>query len=210
MKINDNSLYLVSSEEYSNGKSTLDIAKEAILGGVDIFQMREKHKSQEELLALGQDLSKLCSQNKVMFIVNDDPYLAKEVGADGVHLGQEDIKKHSMEKIRTLIGDEGVIGISTHTLDQFKEANEMDVDYVAFGPLFSTKTKDYFIGIDDVEEVLKVTKQPVVFIGGIDLFNVDSVLERGAKNIAVIRAITQARDIKERVQEFKSKIRGTV
>ena len=96
-KIKEYSLYLIITEEYGRGRSALEIARAAIAGGVDIIQMREKNKPRPELIELGKKLSDLCRDNGVIFIVNDDPEIAKETGADGVHLGQEDIKKHSVE-----------------------------------------------------------------------------------------------------------------
>jgi thiamine-phosphate pyrophosphorylase len=204
--IRDYSLYLVSGEEYSNGKSTVEIAKQAIAGGIDILQMREKDKSKEQLTQLGKELSKLCKKNDVLFIVNDYPEIVNEIGADGVHVGQEDIKEKSVQEIRKIIGKDKIIGVSTHNTHQFKKANDMDVDYIAFGPLFFTKTKDYTIGTEDIESVLSLTEKPVIFIGGINQENIDSVLKKGVKNIAVIRAITQAENITEAVKELKEKI----
>lgn len=206
-KIKDYSLYLIITEEYGEGRSSVEIAKAAIAGDVDIIQMREKDKPREELVKLGKRLSRLCKSKNVKFIVNDDPLLTKEVNADGVHLGQEDAKRFSIEASRRILGREKIIGISTHTIEQFKEANEKDFDYAAFGPIFETKTKDYFVGADGIEEVLSVAKRPVFFIGGIDLSNVGDCLGRGAKNIALIRGITEADDITERTREFKEAIK---
>jgi thiamine-phosphate pyrophosphorylase len=202
----DNSLYMVTSEEYSNGRGSLDVSDAAIKGGVDILQMREKHLSREELGSLGRRLSLLCGQNEVIFIVNDDPYMALEVDADGVHVGQEDIKKYPVKKTREILGDDKIIGLSTHSLDQFKEANGSDCDYIAYGPIFHTKTKDYAIGTENIREVLKMAKKPVFFIGGIDLTNIDAVLREGARNVAVIRAIAQAENITEAARDLKRRI----
>ncbi|MDP3790449.1 MAG: thiamine phosphate synthase [Candidatus Omnitrophota bacterium] len=207
-KIKDYSLYLVISEEYGCGRNAIEIAKHAIKGGVDIIQMREKNKTAKELVELGKKLSGLCRNNNVTFIVNDDPMLAKEVGADGVHLGQEDIKLFSLEMARRLLGRKKIIGISTHSEEQFREANEKDFDYVAFGPLFETETKDYCIGIDGVDKVLNIAKKPVFFIGGIDLANIGGCLNKGAKNIALIRGITQADDVVKKTKEFKRAIKN--
>ena len=203
LKVKENSLYLVSSEEYSQGKKTFEIAQEAVLGGVDIFQMREKHKTYAELIELGKELASLCKENNVIFIVNDNPELAAKVDADGVHLGQEDIEVFSIEKTREILGKDKIIGLSTHSVEQFQIANESDLDYIAFGPIFSTKTKNYTIGIGDISQVMKTAKKPVVFIGGINLENIETVLKKGAKNIAVIRSIVGADDIGERIGEFK-------
>ena len=199
----DYSLYLVTGEETSCGRSTLEVVESAIAGGVDIVQMREKDLSKDELVLLGNKLACLCRDNNVIFIVNDDPFLAKEVGACGVHLGQEDIKEFSIDETRKILGKEGIIGVSTHSLCQAKDANSSDADYIAFGPLFPTKTKNYFIGMEEVREVLKIALKPVVFIGGINDDNINKVLNSGARNIAVIRAISQADDIVGRVRSLK-------
>jgi thiamine-phosphate pyrophosphorylase len=205
-RINDNSLYLVTSQEYAPEKSTLDIAKDAIAGGIDILQMREKKATKKELHLLGRELSRLCSGKGVIFIVNDDPVLACQVGADGVHLGQEDLRKYPLSLTRAIVSKERIIGVSTHSIDQFREANESDCDYIAFGPIFPTPTKDYSIGEENIGKVMSAAKKPVVVIGGIDMDNINTVLERGAKNIAVIRAIVRAENIAARVKEIKNKM----
>lgn len=205
-KIKDNSLYFVTSQEYAKQRTTYDAATLAITGGIDILQMREKQKPQEELIKLGKKLSFLCTRNDIIFIVNDDPYLAEKIGADGVHLGQEDILKYPLEKTRQILGKNRIIGISTHSVNQFEKANSEDFDYIAFGPIFPTKTKDYFIGIKDIEKVLEISAKPVIFVGGITLSNIDEALNKGARNIAVIRAIMQAEDIVRMVRTLKKKM----
>ena len=205
-KIKDHSLYLVLSQKYGLGRSALEIARKAISGGIDVLQMREKNLSHEELVSLGKELASLCAEYGVIFIVNDDPFLAREINADGVHLGQGDIKKFPAERTRGILGSGKIIGISTHSLEQFKEANEGDFDYVAFGPIFQTKTKNYSIGSENIREVMSISKKPVVFIGGINLGNIDIVLREGARNIAAITGITQADNITLRVKEFRRRI----
>lgn len=207
-KIKNNSLYLVTGTEYSNGRDTVEVAEKAIAGGVDILQMREKKMSPSELSSLGSSLRKLCSENNVTFIVNDDPLLAKELPADGVHLGQEDLLKYPPEKTREIIGADKIIGISTHSVEQFRAACGSDCDYIAFGPIFHTLTKDYAIGAGDIEEILKLATKPVIFIGGINADNISSVLDAGAKNIAVIRAIAQADDITAATRRIRDMMSG--
>ncbi|MGB2601501.1 MAG: thiamine phosphate synthase [Candidatus Omnitrophota bacterium] len=204
--IKDHSLYLVTSEEYSEGRTSLEIATEAVAGGIDILQMREKTKPRDELIELGSKLSKLCEKTETVFIVNDDPFLANEVEADGVHLGQEDMQKYTLEVVRDIIGKGKIIGTSTHSVEQFETANNSDVDYIAFGPIFPTKTKDYAIGLKDISTVIDMALKPVVFIGGINLDNIDEVMVRGARNIALIRGITAVENIKNKVMKFKQKI----
>jgi thiamine-phosphate pyrophosphorylase len=204
--IRDGSLYLVLSEEYGAGRPLLDIACQAIAGGVDILQMREKNKSPEELLRLGHILASMCKENGVTFIVNDDPLLARELDADGVHLGQEDLRQYPVNMVRRLIGQDKIIGLSTHSLEQFNLANQMDVDYLAFGPIFPTRTKNYHIGDGDVQTVLQTALKPVVVIGGINTNNLDALLAKGASNIALIRDIMQAGDIVSQTKWYKGKL----
>jgi thiamine-phosphate pyrophosphorylase len=208
-KINDYSLYLVITSEYGLGKTPQEITSFAISGGVDVIQLREKNTERNELLKLALEIKELCNKSNVTFIVNDDPIIAKESDADGVHLGQEDIKKYSISKTRDIIGKDKIIGISTHSLDELKQASESDVDYIAFGPIFPTKTKDYFLDTKDVKEALTIAKKPLFFIGGINLFNIDEIISKGAKNIAVIRSIIQQNDITQAVLDFKQKLKCT-
>lgn len=209
-KIKDHSLYLVITEEYCRGRSTFEVARSAIGGGVDLVQMREKDKPRGELLDLGKRLSALCKERGVIFIVNDDPVLAKETGADGVHIGQGDLKQFSVDKAREILGADKLIGISTHSVEGFKKANGEDADYAAFGPIFPTKTKDYSLGTDDVPEILKIAHKPVFFIGGINLSNVDELIALGARDIALIRGITEAEDITGAAGMFKKRLLRSV
>ncbi len=207
LNIGDYNLYLVISEECALGRHSGDIANEAISGGVDIIQMREKNKTKEELLTLGVTLGKLCKKSNRLFIVNDNASLAKEVEAAGVHLGQEDIQKFSVSSTRQIIGTKAIIGLSTHCFKQFEEANNNeDINYIAFGPVFPTKTKNYFIGTKEIEKVLQKAVKPVFLIGGINLSNMDELLNLGAKNIALIRGILEAKDIKAQSAAFKKKL----
>lgn len=199
-------LYLVITEKFGKGRSALEIAQAAIRGGVDMIQLREKDKPVDELIGLGRKLSALCKKNRVKFIINDDPVIAKMVEADGVHLGQEDIKKNPIDKTRRLVGRDKMIGVSTHSLAQFEEAKNGDFDYIAFGPIFPTETKDYHIGTGGIKDVLKITDKPVFFIGGIMLSNMDEILAEGGRHIALIRDIIRADDIEARAMEFKTRL----
>jgi len=208
-RIRDKSLYLVISRKFANGKKIMDIAKSAISGGVDIIQLREKDMPAGELVDIATDMSRLCRENGVIFIVNDDPDIAVRSGAAGVHLGQEDIKRHDLHRVRDLLGPEGIIGLSTHSLEQFRAAESTDIDYIAYGPIFPTKTKDYYIGAGDVTQVASGSMKPVFFIGGIDLDNIGTLISKGASNIALIRGMLGADDIAARTREFKNRIEKT-
>jgi len=206
-KIKDCSLYLVLTEEYANGRDIFDIAKESISGGVDILQLREKNKPKEDIFKKANEFSRLCEKENIIFIVNDDPLLAKEVDASGVHIGQEDMFKFPVSRIRSILGKDKIVGVSTHSMDQFRLANNSDVDYISFGPIFPTKLKNYFIGTKDIKNVLNETLKPVFFIGGINLFNIDEILQEGARNIALIRGIMEAQDIALKTKAFKDKLK---
>tara|TARA_B100000315_G_C14577203_1_gene588506 strand:- start:422 stop:1063 length:642 start_codon:yes stop_codon:yes gene_type:complete len=203
-QIIDYSLYFVTSQEYSSKKSSLDIANLAASGGIDIIQMREKNMPNDELISLGKNISTLCKKSNILFIVNDDPEIAANLNADGVHLGQEDLIKFPIAKTRKIIGQNRIIGVSTHSLEEFKQANELDINYLAFGPIFTTKTKNYSIGTSQIKEVLKIARFPVIFIGGINTVNMEELLKLGAKNIALIREITESNNIADKVRELKN------
>lgn len=202
----DGSLYLVTGAECSRGRTTLEVVEAAIRGGVDIVQMREKSASSADLKELGTKLALICKNSERVFIVNDDPVLAKEVGAHGVHLGQEDIKNFPISKTREILGQEGIIGLSTHSVQEAKDGMASGADYIAFGPVFPTKTKDYFIGKSGIPEVLGFSSKPVVFIGGINGENISELLSLGVRNVAMIRQLTEARDIEEASRGIKEKI----
>lgn len=208
--IKERSLYLVTGEEYSGGRNTLEVVEKAIEGGIDIVQMREKAMSREELLCLGKKLSVLCRDNGVLFIVNDDPHLALDTGADGVHLGQEDILEYPVEYARSVLGEGRIIGVSTHSVEEFRLAHGMDTDYLAFGPVFSTQTKDYTVGKRSIPDILDLSEKPVFFIGGINSENVNELLSIGARNIAMISHITGAGDIKRTVQNMRDVMQRSV
>jgi thiamine-phosphate pyrophosphorylase len=199
-------LYLVLSEEYGMGRPPLSVAQQAIAGGIEVLQMREKQQARKALVSLGKSLGTLCRKNDVVFIVNDDPYLAHELDADGVHLGQEDMTRYPIERVRSILGPDKIIGLSTHSPEQFRRGNEADVDYLAFGPVFPTKTKDYSVGTGHIENILKAAVKPVFLIGGITAANLDIVLSAGATRVALIRDIMQAADIPSRAKWYKDKL----
>jgi thiamine-phosphate pyrophosphorylase len=204
--IANGSLYLVLTEEYGRGQEAEAMAAAAVAGGIDLLQMREKRKTRDELLRLGSRLARLCREAGVTFIVNDDPVLARELDADGVHLGQEDLLVHPLPEVRRLLGSEGIIGVSTHSLAQARQAAASDVDYLAFGPVFPTQTKDCALGTAEIREVLRIARQPVFCIGGINRANLDGLLAAGAVNIALISDILQAEDIGRRSAWYKERL----
>ncbi len=162
-------------------------------GGVDIIQFRAKRASFEEAVDIGRKIKDLLKEKDVLFIVNDNIKLALELDADGIHLGQDDLP---IETARTLLGRKKIIGLSTHSVTQMREAVKKDIDYISIGPVFSTPTKSDYkaVGLDIIKTAKKELKLPFVAIGGIDESNIKDVLLAGAKRIAVARAVLSSKD----------------
>jgi thiamine-phosphate pyrophosphorylase len=189
-----NGIYLVLSSDHLPDRDPVEAACAAIDGGVDVVQMREKRNHPATIRSLGSRLAALCRERRVLFLVNDDPWLAADLGADGVHLGQEDLMRIGIGNVRKTVG-RGIIGLSTHSLTQFEAAQHMDIDYAAFGPLYPTRTKDYHIGTTDLAKVHSIARKPTVLIGGIDENNAPALVGMGYRRLAVLRSILQAKDI---------------
>src|SRR3989338_2049689 len=198
-------LYVITESAISRGRSNEFAVKEAIKGGAEIIQLREKQWDKNKIKEEAIKLLKICKKNNALFIVNDYIDIALEIGADGVHLGQSDVP---IQEARKLCGDKLVIGLSTHSVEQAVKADKEDVDYITIGPIFKTRAKDYTVGVAIIKDILKKIKKPLIAIGGINKNNIDSVLEQGIKSVAVISAVVSADDVKEAAEELVEKIKG--
>jgi thiamine-phosphate pyrophosphorylase len=167
--------------------------REALAGGVDILQLREKNATDDEILAAAATFRELCREHDALFVLNDRPDLALAAGADGVHVGQED---EPVVAIRDRVGPELLIGVSTHSDEQLAAGLETNADYVCVGPVYATPTKpDYpAVGLDLVRRAAGTVTRPWFAIGGIDGTNVTEVAAAGARRVAVVRAIRDAPD----------------
>ena len=196
-------LYVIIDRKAS-GKDPLTTAREAIRGGADIIQYRDKEATAGEMISWGIKLRKLASEKNVTFIINDRTDVALAVGADGVHLGQDDLPIGIARKILK----NKLVGISTHSLAQAIKAEKDGADYIGVGPVYSTPTKpDYpAVGLKLIKEVSCRIKIPFVAIGGIDYDNIDGVLMAGAKRVAVVRAVVGAGDIRLAAQRIKERL----
>jgi thiamine-phosphate pyrophosphorylase len=163
----------------------------ALEGGVDVVQLRDKHASEEELLRAGRSFRRLTRDAGALFVVNDSPELALRCEADGVHVGQDDLP---VPQVRELVGDDFLVGLSTHSPEQIAAA--AGVDYIGVGPVYATPTKAGRapVGLELVREAARAAHVPWFAIGGIDETNVEAVVEAGASRIAVVRAIGDADD----------------
>lgn len=190
----DFDLYVVTDPARDHVK----VAREAIKGGVKIIQLRDKTASKKQILKWAKQIRGLTQKAGMTFIVNDYIDIAEQVDADGVHLGQGDLKRTSIARARKRLGESKIIGASTHNLAQALKAQREGADYVAVGPIFSTPTKPGKkpVGVSLLKRVKKNIKVPIVAIGGIDKSNIQRIKNAGIEHAAVIRAVVCAKDIK--------------
>lgn len=197
-------IYAITAEKFSNGKSNIDVVKEMIKGGVSTIQYREKdNKSIKEKYEECKEIRKLTKEAGVLFIVNDAIDIAMLVDADGIHVGQDDLP---VAEVRKLIGDDKIIGLSTHSPEQAQAALKSNVDYIGVGPIYSTNTKVNVcdaVGLEYLEYVVKSINIPFVAIGGIKLKNINEVVQRGAKTISLVTEIVEATDITARIKDIQ-------
>jgi len=185
-------------------QTLLEFATDLINGGTTLIQLREKHASSREILRLARELRRILPHN-VRLILNDRADLCVAAGADGVHVGQDDLPP---EAARRIVGSERMVGVSTHNPEQVKAVDESPADYVAIGPVFSTTSKDNCdpeIGLDGVRRARALTEKPLVAIGGITVENCRSVIEAGADSVAVISELLP--DPRKRTAAFLMKMR---
>ncbi len=206
LRLQDKKLYLVtSSDQFESESEFLDAVAASLAGGVDIVQLREKNMAANKIVELGKKIKQLCAQFDAIFIVNDRVDIAFVLEADGVHLGQDDMDVASARKI---LGQNAIIGVSTHAPKQAQKAVEDGADYIGAGPVFTTPTKPgrASVGLDYIKWVAENIEVPAYAIGGIDLTNVDEVLDSGVQKanlgVAVVRAIINAPRPDEAAQKF--------
>ena len=202
--LNDKKLYLVTnSDNFESDEIFLDKVALSIKSGVDIVQLREKNTTSKRFIYLAQRIRELTSHFGAAFIVNDRVDIAKISNADGVHLGQDDIP---VSYAREILGDNAIIGVSTHCPEHAKKAITDGADYIGVGPVFKTPTKPSKdpVGLEYVKWAADNVNIPFFAIGSIDTANIKEVVEAGAKRVAVIRAIMYADDIESNCKILKS------
>ena len=168
-----------------------DLLRAAVAGGVDIVQLREKRLADDELTAVADALRALCERLGALLVVNDRPAVALEAGAHGVHVGQDDLP---VAEVRELVGDDLLIGLSTHAPAEIDAVDPALVDYLGVGPVHETPTKPgrAAVGVELVRYAAAKAPVPFFAIGGLNEGNVDEVLEAGARRVCVLRAISDA------------------
>jgi len=197
-------LYGFVEAGYLAGRNPADVTQALIDGGVDVIQVRAKELSHAKRVELTRAVISAVGRHEVPVIVNDDIDAARETGAAGVHLGQEDFAAVTREQLTGL----RIIGISTHSLPQAQQAERDGADYIGVGPVFATGTKPGVkpVGVELVRQVAGEIEIPFFAIGGITLENIDSVLAAGATRVAVVSAILNAANVTATAKMFKEKL----
>lgn len=203
--LNDARLYLILDRQVNAYEKLFEIAKKAILAGVNIIQLRDKNGSAKEILNFSRHILKL-TKNRIPYIINDRVDVAKASLAWGVHLGQEDI---SIALARKMLGSKALIGVSCQTYAHALKAQRDGADYIGFGSVFKTLTKPGRRPMDIrlLRRVKDNIKMPVFAIGGIHLRNIAQLKAVGVRRIAVCRAICQAEDVEKAVEQFLEAIK---
>ncbi len=197
-------LYVLISSKIAT-RPVKETAELVINGGTDAIQLREKTISDSDFLSLAGEVRDLTTEKGTLLIINDRVNVARELNADGVHLGQQDM---SVLEARDIIGNEKVIGISTHNIKQARQAQNDGADYIAIGPVYQTNTKSYepSVGLKVVQEISREINVPIFAIGAITLENMNDVVKAGVSRIAVCSAIINSKDICSSTKRFKTKL----
>ncbi len=182
-------LHILTDTVLQSRFSHMEITRLAIAGGADTIQYRQKSGSTREMIEIARNMKRLCSEAGVTFIVNDRLDVAIAAEADGVHLGQDDFP---IPMARELLGEGRIIGGSAATLDEARKCLSEGADYVGFGPVYPTSSKDDagpVSGIDILKQVVEIIPLPIIAIGGVGAENIPDVMRAGAHGIAVISAV---------------------
>ena len=199
-------LYLILDTQVLDYEDLLRVLKDSVRGGIDVVQLRDKKGSAKEILDFCRKVLKI-TKHKIPFIVNDRADLALVSGADGLHVGQEDL---DYEQARKLMGRGKIIGVSCQNLGHALKAQAEGADYIGFGSVFQTQTKPgrQAMDLDLLQKVIKQVKIPIFPIGGISRENIGRLIPLGVERVAVCRDILLAKDAGQAVRELKRVTRG--
>ncbi len=197
-------LYLVCGAD-PDGRELPDLLRGAIAGGVEVVQLREKHLPDEQLTAIADAARALCERLGALLIVNDRPWVARDAGADGVHVGQEDLPA---AEVRELLGPDMLIGVSTHSPAQIDAIDASVVDYIGVGPIHETPTKPgrAAVGLELIRYAAAHAPVPFFAIGGLDAGNLEEALDAGAQRVCVLRAIAGAEDFELAARALRDRL----
>lgn len=200
-------LYGILDLGYVTPENLLRKAADLLQGGVDLLQLRAKNQTEEDITRWGEHLRPLCKKHRVPFIINDYPAIAHKIGADGVHIGQED---GSLAEVREAVGSDLLVGRSTHSPIQAQAALEEGFDYIGYGPLYATPTKAGrpAIGLEGIREVEETVGKeiPVFCIGGIKQGNLSEVIQAGGKRAVLVSELLSSEHTREITTAVKKSI----
>lgn len=200
-------LYAVTDRHWLNGETLYSQVEKALKGGATFVQLREKNLQEEEFLKEAIEIGKLCRAYKVPFVINDNVEIAKKAGADGVHVGQSDMEALD---VRSILGEDKIIGVTAKTVEQALRAQEHGADYLGVGAVFGTTSKADATKLDlkVLKEICETVEIPVVAIGGITDENVTELAGNGICGVAVISAIFGQNDVEKATKKLKKKVEG--
>ncbi len=195
-------LYAVTDRSWVGKQTLYEQVESAVGGGVTCVQLREKELSDEEFLKEAVEIGKLCRDSQVPFIINDNVEIAIQCGADGIHVGQEDMEAGN---VRALVGDGMMIGVSVQTVEQALAAQAAGADYLGVGAVFPTATKADAtdVSYETLKEICRSVAIPVVAIGGINKTNILQLSGSGVDGVALVSAIFAAEDIEAECRLLK-------
>ena len=198
-------LYVIIDTQALGQKDMIDAAGKAISGGAKVIQLRDKQHGRGDLLVMAQQLKDLCYKSSALFIVNDYLDIALASGADGIHIGQDDLP---LSVVRKELPIDQIVGISTTTLAEAQKAEAEGADYIAVGSIFSSPTKvnATVVGLEHLCQVRNAVSIPIVAIGGINKENIGEVMATGADSAAVISAVLTQKDIKSATSQLVKEI----
>lgn len=197
-------LYCMTAEAHSRGRSNMDVVREMLDAGIRLIQYREKEKEMGEKYAQCKVIRQMTRDAGAAFIVNDHADLALMVQADGIHIGQEDLP---IEAVRALVGERMVIGLSTHSPEQARNAIDRGADYIGVGPIYRTHTKKDVcepVGLTYIDYVVANHDIPFVAIGGIKAHNVADVIDHGASCVCMVTEIVGADDLHAKINDIRA------
>lgn len=195
-------LYAVTDRSWLGEETLRTQVEKALRGGATFVQLREKHLTEEAFLAEAAEIKKLCKQYGVPFVINDNVHIAKEIDADGVHVGQDDMEAGN---VREILGQDKIIGVSAHNVEEALRAETHGADYLGVGAAFSTSSKPDAgnISHDTIRAICEAVKIPVIAIGGINRENILQLSGNGLCGVAVISAIFAQKDIEAATEELR-------
>ena len=202
-------LYAVTDRTWLNGETLYKQVEKAIKGGVTFVQLREKNLDEKSFLNEALEIQILCKKYNVPFVINDNVEIARKINADGVHVGQSDMKA---ENVRAILGNDKILGVSAQTVEQALYAQKEGADYIGVGAVFPTGSKldADNVSLDTLKEICSAVNIPVVAIGGIGIDNVSKLKNSGITGIAVISAIFASDDIELATKNLKEETKKVI